>query len=114
MKSYHDKWGCYITEKETIFYEDGGYVMTVTMNPKSLLMKILLKLRLITPSIIMVEVCEDFRETINVNLNSKKHKPGSYTGIFSTTKGEKILKISINPDYVYKWDVNVSLERVFN
>jgi hypothetical protein len=114
MHSYYDKWGCEVIEKMASFNDDGGYKITISIIPKTFVSKILYKLNFSLLPFVAVEICEDFRETITVSMKRDKKIKNKYAGIFFTTAGMKILKISIDPKTLKSWKVNSKVERLYS
>jgi len=114
MKTYHDKWGCYIIERELVFEDSCGYVAIATLTPTRWWTKLLSFLGLARPSVLLIDFCEDFKETISITLSRKRNDRNVYSGVFTTTKGRKTMKISIDPDSVDNWHFKFKVERLYN
>lgn len=114
MHTYYDRWGCQVIEKRAIFSEDGGYQIKITLTPKTLWGKLLVKFGFNFFPVVLADIYEDFRETLSISLERKKGRRHEYIGVFAANRGEKTLRISIEPQTLKKWELDVHIERLFS
>jgi hypothetical protein len=112
--TYYDRWGCEILEQDTLLGDHGGYEIAIVIEPKVWWRRALLKFGFNFFPLIAVDLCEDSVETTVIHLRRRNRFSNCYKGVFLATRGVKTVKVSIEPNTLDHWDINVNIERLYS
>ena len=113
LKSYKDKWGNEIAEKEVYFVENGGYVAEIELIPQNIFARFLRFLNILPNAHLMFIDSEVYKNTEYVSLKRTKKK-GFLKGTLQTKKGAKTMQLSFDAKDLKNWKVSVCVERIYS
>lgn len=113
LRSYKDKWGNDVAERELYFVENGGYVAEIELVPKTILAKFFRLLNIIPKAHLIFIDNEVYKNTEYVSLK-KTQKKGLLKGILQTKKGAKTMQVSLDTNALKNWGVSIHIERMYS